>query len=409
MSLDNASEVWCGKFYEVGEILSKLYTEVLKGDGGGVAIDLVRFITDSEKTQRYPWVYIDYGFRVPIYRTVQWLSFTGFTISKDIGKQVEMREFMDYLYIHLLKEYVLTWSKVMDNIASRDEILNGIIKDVLKLSEEPRDIDPGAFKDIKGIAAELKACYVLIDHWKPFLPFSIMQSPMIPSHIRPGLASGDFYLFEEDLVVDVKSGQLDKETGLPTYYYSRKSNLSSDLGKISDIHKLYGIRKGIGVVAEDEKYIYLAVYVPWRRWRVQGPLLRLKSPKLPLLIYMNNIRESGVAPHKAATIKDSELTIIITVYDLREKLEEVRDEDVALKLLRDDIELKGEIAKNGRILIMKFSTDVSKTGKSIISVNTNNTKRSILLAKLFIKQREKGSMRKEDSLEYPVVATIDKI
>jgi len=94
-----------------------------------------------------------------------------------------------------------------------------------------------------------------------------MQAPITPSYIGSGSASGDFYSFEENLVVDVKTGRLDE--GFPIYCYGKnrkKVNLSRDLKNISDIHKLYGIRKGIGFIAGDGDYIYLAIYVPWRYW-----------------------------------------------------------------------------------------------------------------------------------------------
>lgn len=119
--------------------------------------------------------------------------------------------------------------------------------------------------------------------------FSIMQAPVVPSVIRL-TASGDLSLLEENLVIDVKSGWFidTKSTGkLPTYYYGENRNLSTDLGRCSDLRRLYGIRRGVGVVAEDEKEktIHIAVYVPWRRWGSSGPLLYLKSTKLPFLIY----------------------------------------------------------------------------------------------------------------------------
>jgi hypothetical protein len=47
---------------------------------------------------------------------------------------------------------------------------------------------------------------------------------------------------------------------------SQKVNLSRDLKNISEMHKLYDIRKGIDFIAEDGDYIYLAIYVPWRYW-----------------------------------------------------------------------------------------------------------------------------------------------
>jgi hypothetical protein len=160
--------------------------------------------------------------------------------------------------------------------AKKDKELRKRVNGVLEC-----DIQDHEIEDIKGLESELKASYVLIDHHKSFLPFSIMQAPITPSYIKPGSASGDLYLFEENLVVDIKTGnewlELDGKTMLPTYYY--KGGLSKDLKKIGNMRNLYGIRKGIGVIAERGDYIYLAIYVPWRDWRVQGLLLLLKSLK----------------------------------------------------------------------------------------------------------------------------------
>jgi len=139
-----------------------------------------------------------------------------------------------------------------------------------------------------------------------------MQAPVTPSYMRPGTASGDLYLFEESPVVDVKAGWIDSETRYPTYFYKGKG-LSHDLGTISDLHGLYGIRKGIGVVAEGGDLIYFAVYVPWRRWRTDGPLLFLKSFKLPLLACMNRVGERGVEPH-AASVNHGGLEVSVDTY-----------------------------------------------------------------------------------------------
>jgi len=42
---------------------------------------------------------------------------------------------------------------------------------------------------------------------------------------------------------------------------------------------LYGIRKGIGVIADYKGYLYLTIYVPWRNWKTQGSLHQLRSAK----------------------------------------------------------------------------------------------------------------------------------
>jgi hypothetical protein len=233
-----------------------------------------------------------------------------------------------------------------------------------------------------------------------------MQAPIIPSYIRPGSASGDLYLFEENLVIDIKTGQLDEETKLPIYYY--KGGLSKDLRKISNMRNLYGIRKGIGVVAEDEDkdYIYLAIYVPWRYWRVQGPLLLLKSLKLPFIIYMNNVvcsdKQVGVKPHEVV-IKNGELRLTVKAYDIREQQSKegggVSSEDITLEFLgAPNARLKGTISRdedNPRRFAIEFSVETSSVEKSIIRCN----ERQIVLTKLIVKHRNT-----EDTLTYPVLA-----
>lgn|GEM_PF-7126741 len=57
-----------------------------------------------------------------------------------------------------------------------------------------------------------------MDHDKSFLPFLIMQALMTPSFIESWPASGDLYLFEENLVVNVKTGWLADEVQHPTTF-----------------------------------------------------------------------------------------------------------------------------------------------------------------------------------------------
>jgi hypothetical protein len=183
----------------------------VKEDKEKVVFDLLKFVTLAEKSQNYLWTYIDYGIRVPIYRTLQWVSIS---IPDNIKNKLSKtsRSLLDELSTHVLKEYTLIWSMILDSLYNycennkneltkyfRDELGLDIVRDMDSKSEKFP-----AIEDLKGVSAELKAIYVLIDHKKPLLPFSIMQSPIIPSHIRPGRASGDLYLFEENLVVDVR-------------------------------------------------------------------------------------------------------------------------------------------------------------------------------------------------------------
>jgi len=376
--------VWHNRFSEVAEILRRFYEHVMKEYGGRLS-NLLRFSTLAEKAQFYPWTYIDYGFRVPVYRTMQWLNFN---IDIDwkviIGGSIERRTFVIELYKHILKEYTLTWSSILA-ITSNEKVketLSNIIKEVLKMDKEPIEENPEAFGDLSGLGYELKACYVLIDHNKPFLPFSLMQAPITPSYIRPGASSGDLYLFEENLVVDVKRGYLGSKTGLPVYFYKGR-NLSQDLKKISKLHYLYGIRKGIGVVAEDENYIYLAVYVPWRNWRVEGPLLYLRSTKLPLLVYMQRFKDGGIEPHKAR-IQGSKLGIYIEAYVLSDT--EVKEEAVSLEIIGRSNSLKIEkprdfiTSEEGKTIIV-FEKDI----KNVQDYTFNTYDTNLLLTRLIIK------------------------
>jgi len=287
----NITGVWRKRFFETGELLSTLYTELMNKYKGKAIQDLLLYASLAEKAEAYVWTYIDYGIRTPIYRTLQWLTL-AFPDRDEWGEIIEscksreeewmIRAFINDLTVHMRKEYTLVWSMIMntlhEELKSQGGKLREQIKSILSLDIEEREI-----ADVKGLESELKASFVLIDHGKSFLPFSIMQAPITPSYMGPGTASGDLYLFEENLVVDVKTGRLDGKTGLPTYCYGKncRKGLSGDLKNISDMHRLYGIRKGIGVIAENGDYIYLAIYVPWRNWRIQGPLLQLKSAKPP--------------------------------------------------------------------------------------------------------------------------------
>jgi hypothetical protein len=172
------------------------------------------------------------------------------------------------------------------------------------------------------------------------------------------------------------------------------------------MHRLYGIRKGIGVVAEDEDYIYLAIYVPWRYWRVQGPLLQLKSLKLPFAIYINNVvcndELRGVKPHEA-TIMNNELHLTIAAYDFSEKpsKREISSENIELEFLGNpETRLKGTVSRdkaNPRRFIIEFSIEAGKVEESIIKHSKSG--RRIVLAKLIV-----GREGVETSLTYPVIA-----
>jgi len=414
------TDVWRKRFFETGELLSTLYTELMNKYKGKAIQDLLLYASLAEKAQAYVWTYIDYGIRTPIYRTLQWLTlaFPNWDEWSEIIKSCKSREekgviraFINDLAVHMRKEYTLVWSMIMntlhEELKSEGGKLREHIKSILSL-----DIQEWEIADVKGLESELKASYVLIDHGKSFLPFSIMQAPITPSYMGPGSASGDLYLFEENLVVDIKTGRLDE--GLPTYCYGKnckKVNLSRDLKNISDMHKLYGIRKGIGVVAEDGDYIYLAIYVPWRYWRVQGPLLLLKSAKLPFIIYMNNIEyageKRGVKPHKAV-IEGDNLRLTISAYDIRgqvsseEKKKGISGIDVTLEFPGDPgVQMKGVTSwskRDDKKFTMEFEVEADKVKKSIIEYG----RRRIIMARLLVKHGETG-----DGLIYPVLAVTE--
>jgi len=404
--------VWRSRFSKSGELVAKVFENLINASKGTEVPDLVEFATNAEGSQSYVWTYVDYCFRAPVYRTLQWLDFSLKLENPDLWKSIarfdrgEGREFLNSLTVHLLKEYTLMWSRVMDSL---DEVLRGEAKGLGELPEVVKEVlgpdvvDGTALTDLKGIAAELKAFYVLVDHRKPFLPFSIMQSPVTPSYVRPGASSGDLYLFEENLVVDVKSGQLDGngETELPTYYRRGRFGLPEDLEKISNMRRLYGIRKGIGVVADKGGYIHLAVYVPWRRWIVEGPLLYLKSLKLPLLVYVNNIVRTGVAHHRA-TVENGKVRLTVKAYDLRESLHAGGFNSITLSFQRNpNVVIEGSITRdtgNPRKVTVEFAADIDKVKDSIVVDDESG--RHVVLAKLLVRY---GG----EELKYPLLAATD--
>ncbi|MEM0066634.1 MAG: hypothetical protein QXH88_06920 [Sulfolobales archaeon] len=245
---------------------------------------MLQMVDYIEEKEGYLWKHVDYGIRTPAFRNMQWIWYGPEPKMEEKGIQ-DIKTPLLEVNIHLQKEYFQMWFTLLDSLA-KVENLKTLLEDFSK--DNGIRCDDGAIGELKsGISAELKACYVLVDHRKSFLPFSIMQAPLVPSVIRQ-TASGDIYLFEENLVVDVKTGNLRKD-GLPTYYRKyggRTRSLDEDLEKCGRLDRLYGIRKGIGVVAEEkEDVIHFAVYVPWRG--PENPLIHLKSAKLPFLLYIH--------------------------------------------------------------------------------------------------------------------------
>jgi len=415
LDLSNVVDIWRKRFSETSRLLNHLYIELMKYDKRETVPYLIKFASLAEKSQTYIWTYIDYGIRVPIYRTLQWISIS-------LPDSIKLAwDFLDELNIHILKEYMLMWSMILDPLynyckSNKDKLIE-YFRDELGL-DISRDIDPKsneipAIEDLKGVSSELKASYVLIDHKKPLLPFSIMQSPIIPSHVRPGKASGDIYLFEENLVVDIKTSNTTKY-GLPVYF-GKKRSINTDRKGISNLQYLYGIRKGIGVVADDGVFIRLVVYVPWRD--IRDPLLDLSSPRLPLLIYMNNIDEKGVNPHKLE-IRGDEVAIEITGYELGGDstnkdvvFEEITNDDVVLEFPgKPGLVLHGEVERNfedRRVLTIKFKSEQSKLGDIIIQAGEIKAIQARLVVR-YTYQYKKQNEKNENKVGYPVIALTTK-
>ena len=413
--------VWRNRFYKTGDFLDILYKMIFDKKSPRVKRDLLLNASQAEETEEYLWVYLDYGIRTPVYRTLQYLGTAyppkeGWSkIAKNSrGKDKKViTSFLTDLIAHIRKEYTLAWSKILSRVndmLKKDDQLLKRIKSVLGLSEEQMN---KGIEDVKGPESELKAVYVLVDHGKPFLPFSIMQAPMTPSFIESWPASGDLYLFEENLVVDVKSGWLpDEKTELPIYKYGKPNrDLPGGLREIRDIGRLHGVRKGIGVLAEYKGSFYLAIYVPWRDWRTQGPLLQLNSAKLPFIIYMNNIEytgpQRGVKPHKAV-IEGNKLRLTISAYDIREQVSSeerkkgISGEDMTLEFPGDPgVQVKGVTSwskRDDKKFTMEFEVEADKVKKSIIEYGG----RRIIMTRLLVKHGKTG-----DRLIYPVLAVTE--
>jgi hypothetical protein len=401
-------EIWRGRFHEVGEFLNNLYRNLADVCKESAVRDLLVFAARAESTQAYLWTYIDYGIRVPIYRTLQWLSVS---LPEDIRPRLE-GEFLDRLSVHVLKEFTLMWSIILDS-------LHGYAKDNKELAEFFRKVlhlnSQEGFKyeieDLKGASSELKAIYVLVDHEKPLIPFSIMQSPIIPSYIRPGVTSGDVYLFEENLVVDVKSSnRVDRETGLPTYYHRKtRTSLAGDLRNIGRSSRLYGIRKGIGVVSDDGVVIRLAVYVPWRG--PKKPLLYLESPRLPLFIYVNNIGKRGVDPHRLE-IRGDTAEVVVSGYapsgDVGSGgvvLEEISVDNVELVFPRKPgLKPQVSVERNKRDIKIRFTLKLSELEEAMKELGILVVNAVGAMLTVYHTYRDKERNKREGRAKYPVIA-----
>jgi len=393
------SDIWLKTTRNLESFLKAVHN-ILRDDPA-----LFEFVSNAEQSQEYYWKYIDYGIRVPVYRTMQWI---GFKLDGSIRVEKHLAEFLTELNKHVIKEYTLAWSTLLEHVGRKENEVKELVKGVFREGSihDGKELDV-AVKDITGLRYELLACYVLTDNGKAFLPFSIMQAPIIPSHVKSGIASGDVYIFDENLIVDIKKGEISgRKNSAPTYYYSGKnnskkikSNLLSNLRRISDIRYLYGIRKGIGVVAED-RYgdIHLAIYVPWR----DGPLLHMKSIKLPLFIYMNRIGFDGIKPHDAV-IKDNSVSITIEAYQLGNK--SLSCDSIEAKLLaKDGSELSmacdrvGERG-NSRRIFLKNGEEIQEMKNYIFEHNGSKLLASFTTIKTRVENGEEIAVR------YPVIAS----
>ena len=153
MGLSNVIDIWMKRFSETGQFLNRLYMELVKYDKVKIISDLIKFASFAEKSQTYIWTYIDYGIRVPIYRTLQWLSIS---LPNDIKLT---SDFLDELSIHILKEYTLMWSMILDFLCNyyennEDELIK-YFRDELGL-DITRDMDSN--KKIPAIEDLKKRC-----------------------------------------------------------------------------------------------------------------------------------------------------------------------------------------------------------------------------------------------------------
>jgi len=203
---------WGVRFQNLAKVLEEFWNGFYRKHSANPTVaPMVKFVSNVEYGQNFPWVYVDYGFRAPIYRALQWLTINlGFYIPYQAQFQAPRlrREHARAIYDvvkTLRKEYLYAWSYILDvmyegtkwirekgkmptieRLSNDLEVLNSLLSKYCGFAQPPHEIDPGAFGDVKGISSELKALYVLVDHDKPVLPLSIMQAPMTPSPISPG-------------------------------------------------------------------------------------------------------------------------------------------------------------------------------------------------------------------------------
>jgi len=402
---------WGVRFQNLAKVLEEFWNSFYrKHSADSTLAPMVNFVWGVEYGQNFPWVYIDYGFRAPIYRALQWLTVNlGFYIPYQMQFRAPQprgeraRAIYDVVKT-LRKEYLYAWSYILDTVyegtkwtrekgkmpavrqLSEDlEVLSGLLSKHCGFTQPPHKTDPGAFGDVKGISSELKALYVLVDHDKPVLPLSIMQAPMTPSPIIPGALSGDLYLFEENIIVDVKGERL-----------KNQSELMRALKKSSNLERLYGIRKGVGVVYEESscecKGIVFKVYVPRRGYGT--PLLSLNSVKPPVLLYPLLIERGEFKLPKLKAEDGGEVELELLVLSNREKsnlisgaqvylFEEVRDKSgkKKIRIKLKSLKIKGRNIQGGRV---RVRVEVAKSilDKAILELPLAKEKKRALVLKL---------------------------
>jgi len=317
------------RFDKVGTVLMRTLSLIRDLEEEPFSL-MVNSLIENEVNQDFTFALTDYAFVTPVYRCLQWLPFPDDLSPEDIIHCLQT----------LRKEYLYAWSLLLELLSS--DKYTKLLRDIVGTVWHDRkfqDIDEAALTYLKGMASELKACYVLVDFRKAFLPLALMQAPITPWPFI-GAVSGDVYLFDENLIIDIKSGWLNEE-GLPTYYIRRGGktlSLKTDLRKISDMERLYGVRKGIGVVAQDGKMkIHLAIYVPWKG--PTSPLLHLTSIKPPILFMAHR----NFSPLQVIAEEGKDLITIqaLKTYDAIYKLHS----KITIKI--DEIRLTG-MDKNGK-------------------------------------------------------------
>jgi len=66
---------WGLRFQNLAKVLEEFWNSFYrKHSANSTVTSMIDFVSGIEYGQNFPWVYIDYGFRAPIYRALQWLT-----------------------------------------------------------------------------------------------------------------------------------------------------------------------------------------------------------------------------------------------------------------------------------------------------------------------------------------------